>query len=125
MAFPSNRARNFEAIDVTIPTDADGQSDAFSLHGRTPVGVYMPGTWTAANLTFLACSTIDGTFVSMYSTAGSELVVTAAASLYLPIDPVNFHGVGFLIIRSGTAATPVQQGGARSLVLMTADLVGR
>lgn len=125
MAYPPQRSPNYWAIDVTIPTDADGQSDAVPLYGRTPVGIYMPGTWTTGNLTFRACDTEAGTFVNMYSTAGSELTVTAAASLYLPLDPVNFHGVRFLIVRSGTSGTPVQQAGARSLVLMVADLTGR
>ena len=105
-----------EPLAVTIAEDAS-LTAAINMQGRVLCGVEIPGTWTAANLTFQASQ--DGTnFFNMHKYDAGELTVTAAASLYLAIDPTNFLGVNFLKVRSGTTGTPVNQAAERSLTLM-------
>ena len=109
-----------KAETVTIPS-GEALTAAINLNGRAIVGIIMPGTWTAAAITMQACDTADGTFVDVIATGGSELSITAAASDYLAVDPVNQYGINFAKIRSGTSGTPVNQGADRDLVLMLAD----
>ena len=93
---------------------------------RMPPGHYltaivMPAAWTAANLTFQGSA--DGaTYNNLYDDADTELTVTAAAARMLVLPPANWCAVPFLKIRSGTAAVPVAQAAARSLVLITRRL---
>lgn len=109
-----------ESQDVSI---ASGQSlsSAVNLSGRVIVGIIMPGTWTAANLT-LQGSMDNSTFYDVYDIDGTELTITAAASRYIVLDPVNYPSLKYLKLRSGTTGTPVNQGGARTIGLLTAAL---
>ena len=83
-----------KAETVTIPS-GEALTAAINLNGRAIVGIIMPGTWTAAAITMQACDTADGTFVDVIATGGSELSITAAASDYLAVDPVNQYGINF------------------------------
>ncbi len=94
-----------------------------SLSAAVDLGAYrlssiiMPAAWTAAGLTFQG--SIDGvTFGNMKSEGGTELAWTVAASDFLYSTPLNFWGVRFIKVRSGTAGTPVNQGAARTLTLI-------
>lgn len=105
-----------EAEPVTI-ANGSSLSGGVNLGGRIITGVFMPAAWTPANLTFQA--SYDGvTYVDMYSIAGSEMQVTAAGGLYLPVDYTNFMGVNFVRVRSGVSAAPVAQAAARTINLM-------
>lgn len=107
-------------IDATI---ANGQSlsGAVNLGNRVVVGLLMPATWTAADLTFQA--SIDGTtYADMYDIGGNEVTAVADASQYIAISPSLWAGALFLKVRSGTTGTPVNQGGARDIVLVGRDL---
>lgn len=104
--------------DVVIANGAS-LSGGLNLNGRVLCGVYMPGAWTAAGLSFAACDTLAGTYEAI-QTATAEYVATAAASQYVALDPVVFYGVRFIKVRSGTVALAVNQGAARTLTLMCA-----
>ena len=118
MVSPATRLA--EPLDVVI-SDGTSLSAATSLAGRILVGIYIPASWTAANISFQAANNVADTFVDVYNTSGSEFLLTgAASSVYLPVDPINFYGVNAIKVRSGTTATPVNQSGDITLTLMLA-----
>lgn len=97
-------------------------SSAVMIDEAMLVGIIMPGTWTAANLTLQAAGENDeSTFNNVYDKDGTEVTITAAASRYITLEPAKFAGIKQLKIRSGTSGSAVNQGGARSIVavLMT------
>lgn len=108
----------FVPLTATIANGAS-LSDAVDLNTGALFGIVMPSDWTAASLTFQV--TFDGTtFVNLYDTAGNEITWTAAVSQYLQdAAPAKWFGVRAVKVRSGTSGTPVNQGGARSLTLIT------
>lgn len=82
-------------------------------------GIDMPSSWTAADLTFAASATVDGTYDPVFDSDGNELTVTAAASRFLALTSAEvdlLSAARFLKIRSGTSGAAVNQGGARTLV---------
>jgi len=102
--------------DVTLTTSSP-VSAAVELLGKVPVALQMPAAWTTANLTFQASK--DGTtYANIYSDAGVEKVVTAAASRFIPLDPADFVGCRFVKLRSGTSSTAVTQAAARTVTLI-------
>jgi hypothetical protein len=105
-------------ISGIVATIANGAalSGAIDLDGYTLCGIQMPSAWTTANLTFQVSA--DGaTYADVYSDSGGEYTVTAAASRYIVLNPADFAGMRFLKVRSGTTGTPVNQGGARTMLL--------
>ena len=114
------QAQNRNVVEATIPNGA-ALSGAVYLKGEVLVGIRMPAVWDAANLTFRV-SMDDAGYLDAYSSAGAEHVVTAAASRHIWVDPSNFAGYRWLIVRSGTTGTPVNQttgADARVLELIT------
>lgn len=122
--------RNRNAIPVTI---ANGQSlsGAFAVGADRIVGIVMPAGWTAANLTLQAAINQDTsnppvvTWGNVVDDAGAELVLATApdASEYVAIaDTRPLLGLGVIRLRSGTSGTPVAQGAARTLYLITTDV---
>lgn len=107
-----------EEVDVVIPSGAAGLSAYVDLKGNIPVAIQMPGTWVAAALTFQA--SLDGgtTFNDLYDTDGSEISLTVAAARVVVLStPAIFWAGGLIKVRSGTAATPVNQTADRTLKL--------
>lgn len=109
----------FETISFTI---ASGQSlsDVKDLGGCIPVSIEMPGTWTAAALTFKGShqnAASVGKLSVMRSGTVGELNATVAASDVISLDPLDFVGVKWLQLRSGTAASAVNQAGDRIIKL--------
>ena len=108
-----------ERIDTTI---ANGQSLAspVELDGQWFSAVRLPNSagWTTANITFMA--SLDGgkTYGDVYMD-GQEYTITVPAgrvnASVFPVEPRWFKSVTHIIVRSGTAATPVNQGGVRAL----------
>jgi hypothetical protein len=93
-------------------------SGAVEIGDATVVALVLPGTWTAANLTLQA--SLDGsTFCDVYKNNGAtELEIAAAASRYALLnlsDIGGLRGAQSIKVRSGTAGSPVNQGGARSI----------
>lgn len=107
---------------VTIPAnDAIALSAGVDVSTRTPVAMVLPSGWTAATITFQA-SFNGATFSNMYESDGTELSSTVAASQHVVLDPVNFAGVKWLKLRSGTLATPVEQTDDRAIEVITRDV---
>ncbi len=77
--------------------------------GGSSIGIiFMPGAWTAADLTFQIGQWQNGSYWSLYDESGTEVVVTAAAARAIPLPPEVF-GARWIKIRSGTVGTPVLQ----------------
>ena len=100
----------FLAAD-TIP-NAAATGAGFNLNNASLVGIYMPATWTTAVITF--DTSLDGvTWQSALDINGTEITVQAAQGKNHQINAQVFEGVQWLRVRSGTFASPVNQGGAR------------
>lgn len=104
-------------------TIASGQSlsNEVDLEGFSVVAIEMPGAWTAAGLSFQAASLRGGTHKDLYDDAGAEVQVSAGASRVVAVTGADADALAplrFIKIRSGTAATPVNQAAERSLRLI-------
>jgi hypothetical protein len=107
-----------EAIETATATIANGASlsGVVDLGGRKLVAIVMPGTWTAASLTFQASP--DGvTYYNVYDGA-TERALVVAASYYSALNIGDWVGFRYLKIRSGTAASAVNQAAERVLTLV-------
>jgi hypothetical protein len=104
---------------TTTATIANGASlsGAVNLSGWTLIGIDMPASWTAANLT-LQASVDNSTWDNVFDSLGTEVTITAAASRFILLNPADFVSVRYLKVRSGTSGTPVNQGGARTITLI-------
>ena len=107
-----------QMVETTTVTIANGASlsGAVDLKGRKLVAIIMPATWTAASLTFQG-SVNDTDYFNVYDGA-TERSATVAASYYSSLDIGDWIGFRYIKIRSGTAASAVNQGGARVLTLV-------
>lgn len=103
---------------VTI-SNGTSLSPGVDMNNGRLFAVVLPAAWTAASLTFQASQ--DGiTYSNMFDSTGTEVTFTAAASQYvINAVPVEWIGVRFIKVRSGTSGTPVNQGAARALVIIT------
>lgn len=88
-----------------------------SLQDMVVYGIVMPAAWDTANLTFQA-SHDRSTYNNVYADDGTELTVTAAASRFILVPPVTHLCASGLIIRSGTAGTPVNQTASRNIIVL-------
>lgn len=113
---------------VTIPnagslsTSGGDAAGVLDLRKKCLVGLQMPSAWTAALITFDV--SMDGgiTFSPLYDALGAERSLNVVALRSISLDPTNFMGCTHLKIRSGTAATPVNQGAARVINVTTIAL---
>ena len=104
-----------ETKSVTI-SSGSSLSSAVDLGGRKLVAIVMPSAWTAASLTFQA--SVDGvTYYDVYD-GSTERTVAVAASYYSMLAIGDYVGVRYLKVRSGTAASGVNQGADRTLTLV-------
>lgn len=105
-------------IPVTI---ASGQSlsPQIDIGPYKLVGIYLPATWTAANMTFQVSPDGGATWYEHYLYNGVETLVgnSAGAGVFLAIDPTILGGVVSLKLRSGSLASPVVQASAVTLQL--------
>lgn len=90
---------------------------AASSASATLLAVQMPAAWTAAVLT-LQASRDGATWVDVYDRFGAEVTLQAASSRRIVVEPSLIAGVEYLRLRSGTAASPVNQGADRDVVLL-------
>jgi len=107
----------------TVPvTIGNGQavSNVADLVDAIPVAVVVPSTWTTADLTFQTSD--DGrAYHDVYDEGGSELTVKATAGAWLIIPDAYACGFGrYVKVRSGTAASPVNQAAAREVKIIVA-----
>ena len=107
------------SVAVTIASGASLSAEV-DLESRILCAIDMPADWDAANLTFQASYNTGGTFDNLYDQYGTEKTVTAAADRYISLDdPAFWLGVRYLKVRSGTAASAVNQNAARTIYLVT------
>ena len=100
--------------------DATGLSNAMNVGAKVICGLQMPAAWTAADLTFQISIDDGATWVNLLDDQRKEVTVSGpGAGEYLALDPSTFAGVQFVKLRSGTAAVPVAQAAARSLIVVS------
>lgn len=91
-------------------------SGAVDLGGRKLVAIVMPSGWDAAGMTFQASP--DGvTYYNVYD-GSTEREVDVAASYYSALSIADWVGIRWLKVRSGTAASAVNQTAERTLTLV-------
>lgn len=127
MALKTQTAEQFQPRFVaiadanTLIPNGTALTPGCDLYGTNLTAVLMPSVWTAAVLTFLI--SVDGTtWVSLYNADGTEYVVQAGASQCITLSPDDFDAFRFVQVRSGTSASPVNQGADRQLTLIVRPL---
>lgn len=111
MALASN-LENFTAVIA----NGEALSGAIALGALQPAAILLPGTWTAASLSFQG-SLDDGTTWGEIINSAGALGYTVAAGQLLVLSPDAFWGINHIKIRSGTSGSPVNQGAARTLIV--------
>lgn len=107
-----------KTFDVVI-ADGASQSGAVALGAAIPIGIEMSAAWTEADVTVLA-SIDDTSFNPVFDDAGNELTIAVGGGArYIALDQTYFVGFASIKLRSGTAGSPVAQGAARTLKLVT------
>lgn len=112
---------------VSTATIANGAalSSAIALGGRTYFAFSMPAAWTTAAITFLASSEEGGTYLPVYKEDGTELSISssnAAVDRAISFGATTLSYLApfkYIKLRSGVAATPVNQGAARTFIIHT------
>jgi len=103
---------------VSVTTAATGLSDIIDLGGLTPRSVEMSTAWTNANITFMGAISSTNNMKSVrHSTASTEVTYVTTAARIVSLNPEYFAGLRYIQVRSGSTATPVAQGAARTLYL--------
>ena len=103
------------ARTVTI-ANGESLSGAVDLEGLALARLEMPATWTAADITFQVSH--DGaTYTPYYDETGDPITLVVAASRTVRLPPLDWDGVRYVKVQSGTPAAAVNQGGARTVTL--------
>jgi hypothetical protein len=108
----------FNDATALIPNGA-ALSNAVMLGSGVLVGIEIPAAWTAASLTYQV--SVDGvTWAELYDDAGNEVTtLVPGVSTMISVTSALFATAKFIKVRSGTSATPVNQGQAVALILFT------
>lgn len=94
------------------------QKTVNAQNGEALIRLDMPSGWDAAGITFQVSE--DGqTYRNLYDAAGNEKALTVAASRAIYLPPLDFAGIRFIKVRSGTAGSPVNQTADRTIRLVT------
>jgi hypothetical protein len=115
-------ARNSIHAVATIGAGAS-LSNALDLSDYAIAAIQMPAAWTTAAITFLACATKDGTYLPVYDDAGTEVTVASASAAVNRVI-VNkavleqLAALRWVKLRSGVAATPVNQVAAAAITVL-------
>jgi hypothetical protein len=98
-------------------------SPEVDIGGWSLVGIWVPSAWVTAGITFQA--SIDSQnwaeLEDQTATAISVSSITGGANTFIAFDPTKVRGVRAIKVRSGTAASPVNQtaSGGVTLTLLT------
>lgn len=105
-------------LSVPLPAGAGGLTGWIDLGTRRLSRIEIPSGWvTATSATFQ--TSIDGaTAYNLYDSTGNEYAVTVAASRSVLVPLIDFIGIRYIKIRSGTAAAAVNQTGSPVLQLV-------
>lgn len=113
---------NTISIKVDIPAGVTGLSGLIDLQGCQAFAIKMPAAWVAAALTFQACEREGGTFYDLYDDAASpaEVSVPVAQQQVVALAKYSVYlaPLRYIKVRSGTAATPVNQTGNPTLYIL-------
>jgi hypothetical protein len=108
--------------EAVIGTGADGLSAEIDGKGYRLAKIFMPSTWTAADLTFVEAPASGGTFQDLYDDASTPAEVTvkvnAGQNTVISTNKDNLSAMAYFKLRSGTSSLPVQQGAERTLGLL-------
>lgn len=105
----------------TTVTIANGTSlsAAVPVGTNVAIGIAMSAGWDAAGLTFQVSADGGTTWNELYDSSGNEITLTTAAGRYIPLDPTVWIGINNIKIRSGTAASAVNQTADRVLTVVS------
>lgn len=99
---------NLLSIKTATIAATESLSGVVHLAGKAPLRILMPAVWDAANITFQVSE--DGvTYYNLHDGSGAEYAVAAGVGRAIILPCVDFAGVNYFKIRSGTAAVPVAQ----------------
>lgn len=110
----------------TVATILNGASvsDVIDLKSYSVVGVIMPSAWTTAAVT-IEVSHNNGEFVGLvYDDLGAQVntVASPTVSSAYTLSLTGMVPYRFVKVRSGTTASPVNQGGNRDVVIISRKL---
>jgi hypothetical protein len=99
-------------IDSGVAVSDSVDLGAIQSEGSKLIAIVGDTAWTTANLTFLSwtpLTTANGMWSDLYEKDGTALAYTFTDSVYVLAKPIDFAGVRYLKIRSGTNTVPVKQ----------------
>lgn len=110
-----------QTITVTI-ANGGTTSAAVNLQGKALRGIHMPGTWTAADITFTASPTETGTYNAVHYSTGEAATAIAAVTVKTPVAsryiPMTSHAAVALVSPGWLkVVSSASQGGDRTLYL--------
>lgn len=112
-----------ENLTATIANGAS-VSDALDLANTSLLGIIMPAAWTTAALT-VEVSADNSTWTGLaYDQDGSQCnsIASPVAGSAYALNALGLLPYRYIRLRSGTTATPVNQGAARSITVITRPL---
>ncbi len=107
---------NTNVTVVRIPS-GQSQSAGFNLDGATLYKIVFPSAWTTASLSFLESESESGTYTPVYYGNDEVVLTSAGASRTIRVNPSDFLAVKWMRLRSGVAATPVNQAANRDILV--------
>lgn len=113
----------YNKLETVIIPSGGSLSPGIDVSGYSKFSILTPSEWTAADLTFLSSSTLDGTYQSLYDDALIEISakVSGGVNTSLNVVSLKISPNNYIKIRSGTTATPVNQEAERTLTLICAN----
>lgn len=108
-------------VTVTIANGASLSGEA-DLSDARLVGIILPSNISSATALTFQAGAVSGSLSDMYTSTGSELSYTVAASRYIVVDPADFVGAAYLKVRTGTSGSPTTQGADRTITLICNEL---
>jgi hypothetical protein len=108
-----------DQVPVTIAQNT-ALSPEVDVGGKVLVGIKVPSSWVTAGISFQA--SIDGVtwaeLEDQTATAISVASLTGGTQYLVAMDPTKVRGVRAIKVRSGTAASPVNQTASGGVALM-------
>lgn len=105
-------------VDAVIPSGA-ALSNVVNVNANDIVGIHMPADWTTAALTFAVLNHGSGVYEKLVDSGGTEVSFTVGSDTVIHLATA-LRCLGTLKVRSGVAATPVNQGADRTIKLILA-----
>lgn len=89
---------------VTITTGGT-TSTALDLRGKVACGLYMPGTFDGATVSYTVATVSGGSYQELQDGAGNKVTTTVSAGKYVRLDPNVFAGIQFIKVVSASSET--------------------